>query len=176
MKSVAPCSTVVATALLLVGHAAAQRFFVNGGFETGDFSGWTQFGDTSFSGVSMSFAGETPHEGAYFAYFGPTSPGGIQQMIAGPAGTYHVDFWWACAGGSSSDYMDVTLGGVPVFHQTGATNPTWQEFAADVPVGANPVLQFTFLNSPSYWFLDGMFIPEPSSVLLLALLAACRRR
>lgn len=36
----------------LFGLVANADIIVNGGFETGDFTGWTQTGDGSYSGVS----------------------------------------------------------------------------------------------------------------------------
>ena len=61
--------------------SARANLVTNPGFETGDFTGWTQWGDTSFTGVSSSVP---IHSGNFAAYFGPTSTdGGIDQNIAG---------------------------------------------------------------------------------------------
>lgn len=38
----------------------------NGGFETGDFTGWTLGGNTGYTGVTGSYA----HSGNFGAYFG----------------------------------------------------------------------------------------------------------
>ncbi len=94
---------------------------VNSGFETGDFTGWTQFGDPSFTAVAPSSPGGLPpHSGNFLAYFGPLSDGGIMQTLTAPAGMYSVDFWLAADGGDGGDYINVTLGGVTIYTAPGS--------------------------------------------------------
>src|SRR5262245_60755082 len=84
------------------GFASAQ-VVVNGGFETGDFTGWTQFGNTGFTGVQAGpFGGINPHGGQFHAFFGPVgSTGGISQVVPGTVlgGNYVLDFWLHNFGG-----------------------------------------------------------------------------
>ena len=62
----------------------------NGGFETGTFAGWSQFGDTSNSGISTT----APNSGVYKALFNPMLEGGIEQVLPTvPGTTYDVEFW-----------------------------------------------------------------------------------
>src|ERR1700724_3978569 len=90
---------VLASAAL---SARAQNLVANPGFETGDFTGWTQFGDTSFTAVATSSPlGQPPHSGNFLAYFGPFNTGGIMQTLTAPAGTFNVDFWLAADGGGA---------------------------------------------------------------------------
>ena len=50
---------------------------VNGDFETGDLTGWTNTGDTSFTGVDSSEV----HSGVFALFAGPTtSDGFVDQM------------------------------------------------------------------------------------------------
>src|SRR4051812_34446900 len=79
---------VAACMCLSAGSAFTQNLITNGGFETGDFSGWTQFGDTSFTAVcpagspSEDCSGYTPRTGTWFASFGPiTTIGGVTQIL-----------------------------------------------------------------------------------------------
>jgi hypothetical protein len=132
---------------------------VNGGFETGDFTGWTQFGDTSFTAVDISSPGGTPpHSGSFLAYFGPLTDGGIMQTLTAPAGTYTVDFWLAADGGDGGDFINVTLGGVTIYTAPGSGSFGFTHITGTATVGADPVLEFHFVNVPSFWDLDDVCV------------------
>jgi PEP-CTERM motif-containing protein len=161
---------VVASAAL----TARANLVVNPGFETGSFSSWTQFGDTSFTAVSTSSpTGIPPHSGSFLAYFGPLGDGGIMQTLTGPAGTYSLDFWLAADGGDGGDYIHVYLGGTLVYTAPGSGGFGFTHIVtAPIATGANPVLEFHFTNVPSYWDLDDVnvvAVPEPGTLGLIAL-------
>jgi len=61
--------SVVTLFALLVGASAPARadIVVNGGFETGDFSGWTLNDPSLGTFVSSAFGGYVPNSGQYFA-------------------------------------------------------------------------------------------------------------
>ena len=85
----APLSTFFAATTLAVTGLAHANIVTNGGFENGNFSGWTQFGDVSFTAVDSG--GKVPHTGNFGAYFGPGGEGGIFQTLVTAAGTsYHA--------------------------------------------------------------------------------------
>src|SRR5882724_10870417 len=68
---------------VVAGPGNAVELVTNGSFETGDFTGWTQVGNTGFGGVECPgapFAG--PGDGNCDAFFGPVgSTGGITQTL-----------------------------------------------------------------------------------------------
>ena len=71
----------VTVAQLSFALPASANLVVNGGFETGNFSGWTQTGNTGFGGVECPGAGFV-EEGSCDAFFGPVgSVGGISQTV-----------------------------------------------------------------------------------------------
>ena len=86
---------------------------INGGFETGDFSGWMQFGDTSFTAVETGFDGFVPHGGTYEAHFGPTTGvGGIMQTIPAHAGDQvTIGFWYGVVANATPNSFDCTFDG-----------------------------------------------------------------
>lgn len=76
----------------------AGNLVSNCGFETGDFTGWTQFGDTTFDGVltgdTYVIPNVSPNSGLYMANFGSTTNSGISQSISTTPGTlYDISFY-----------------------------------------------------------------------------------
>lgn len=53
---------------LVAGQARAGNLIVNGGFETGNFSGWTT--TPTSSGSNFFVDSRAPHTGSYDAFFG----------------------------------------------------------------------------------------------------------
>ena len=152
----------------------------NGVFETGDFTGWTQFGDTSFSGVCQTSTcpgNFPPYAGNYAAYFGPVGDtGGIFQDVPTVVGQlYTLTFYLA----------NQPSGGVPNFFEAQFGNADfslsnfpvafgWTEFQlTNVATSTSTLLEFTFRNDPGYWFLDNVGVttgggttPEPGTLVL----------
>ena len=125
----------------------------NGGFETASFTGWTQFGDTGFTGAAGA---ALVHSGSSAAFFGPESgPGGIRQTINAHAGDeVTITFWYAAEGGTNSFsavFDDQTL--VTFTNDTAHTAYTQFTFPV-VCTSDNPSLVFTFTNPPSFDYLD----------------------
>lgn len=160
---------------------------VNGSFETGDFTGWTQVNDTSFSGVSGEFSGVFPTDGAFQAFFGPVDPGGggiIQSIATSPGGVYTLTFDLANLFGGPNAFglfwdgafvsIDFDVPGFP--YTTLTTNL--------IASGASTDLGFIFYHEPSYWLLDNISlttdIPEPESWAMMiagfGLMGAMMRR
>jgi hypothetical protein len=163
----------VAIAALALGAGAAQaatNLVSNGSFETGDFTAWTQFGDTSFTGVvGGCFDIGCPTDGAYEAAFGPVSGfGGITQTLTGGAGEYRVSFDLS----DDSGYGFVAdLGGTDFFTQGAVSSYGVTHFSFLVAAGADPTLTFSFYNPPAYYTLDNVVVtsgvPEPAGWALM---------
>ena len=143
----------------------------NGGFDTGDFSGWTQFGDTTFSGVcsvSTCPGGFSPYAGTYSAYFGPVGDtGGISQDISTVPGTmYTLTFFLANPVGGTPNYFEVDFGvgtTAVAFHLTDSPAFGWTPYSfVYTASGPSTPLVFTFRNDAAYWFLDDGAVTTPS--------------
>ena len=105
---------------LAAASSASAQIVTNGGFETGDFSGWTGVGNNGFQGVA---SGGVEHSGTFGAFFGPVgSVGGISQTIATTAGdTYTFSFWLQDDGGAPSSF-EADWNGASVFSLSNAPN------------------------------------------------------
>lgn len=164
-----------AFAIMVLGNPAnASNLVVNGSFETGDFTGWTQFGDTTSSGVvNGSIGNGSPTDGADLAYFGPVNlPGGIKQSILTGVGTYNVSFDLSNRQGS---VFSVDLGATNLDH-FGAVDLGVTSFSYTVTTSGPETLVFTFFNPPSYYTLDNVSVslntfsaatPLPSTWLMM---------
>jgi hypothetical protein len=159
---------------------ASTAQVLNGGFETGDFTDWTQFGDTTFNGVcgaSTCPLGQVPYDGTYSAFFGPVGDtGGIYQDITTvPGQLYTVSFYLALPEGGTPNFFEVQFG-------TGSLSLTdfpgtfrWGLFQfTEMATSTTTRLTFTFREDPSYWFLDDVSVttggggttPEPGTLVL----------
>lgn len=184
-RSIAGCLAAVALIASVAANAVPHEVS-NGGFETGDFTDWTQFGDTSFSGVD-TFA---PHSGTYAAFFGPVGfPGGIFQTIeTTPGRDYTIDFWLMneadVSGSATPNFFSFNWdGGAAEFTLTDAPASGYTHYSFLLPATSTSTdLRFSFEHGPAFWDLDDVSttVPEPGSLALVTLagglVALARRR
>jgi hypothetical protein len=167
---------VLASLTLLLASAShlSAQLVTNGGFESGTFAGWTQFGDVSFTDVDVL----TPHSGTYSAFFGPLTPGGISQNIATvPGASYTFSYWLQSDQGLGNlpNAFLASWNGIPVANNVNlpAFPYTLQTFTVTANSASTPIL-FQFTNPNSFFDLDDVsvspnsVVPEPASMTLLA--------
>jgi len=176
---------VPALALLLggVGQARAD-FIVNGGFETGNFSGW----NVHTAGVaveSRGYDGLTPHSGNYFAalntVFGPVA---LMRTVHDPSGKNLDLSMYLLNGGGTNNQFEVLWDGlvlcdlknIPI-NRSNLNQYNLLDF--NVTGTGSDTLTILAMNGPGMLALDdvsltssatvavGPFTPEPASLTLL---------
>jgi hypothetical protein len=121
----------------------------NGGFETGNLSGWTS------SGVATGVTTTAPHSGSYSAMLGSTSPtngdSSIAQTFAVGSGQSSLTFWYSvhCPDTVTYDWATATLrdnttaSTTTVLSRTCANTGAWTQVSATVTAGHSYTLTLT---------------------------------
>jgi len=188
----------------MFGMTANADMVVNGGFETGNFSGWTTAGDLTGSGVSsaacpgsgVALTQCTPYSGTYAAFFDQDEVSGSisQPLITTPGDSYTLNYYLEVdpAGyGTSPAAFSVSWDGSTISSET-ETNPiqsTWALHTVfNLVASTNSTeLKFTTRMIPDWFGLDNISVtadqtdtPEPASIAFsafgLLLAAAARKR
>jgi hypothetical protein len=182
-KKAASCGALVA-AMFAVTTAHAN-LVTNGGFETGDFSGWTTAIDGFYDGVDSA----APQAGNFAAFFGNPGISTISQKLAtAPNTTYLLTFWLMVEGDPNGNAAPNSFSfdwngapGAPALVNSGPTG--YKEFQYFLTANsASTELAFNFSDTPAFIDFDSVSVtvPEPTSLALvlgaLGAALATRRR
>jgi len=134
----------------------------NGGFETGDFTGWTASGNTSWTLVDNgSRSGITPHSGNYDAAMGPAgSLGYLSQTLPTTSGTsYLLSFWLNSPDGATPNEALVSWNGITLRDETNLPAFGWTclQFMVSA-TGTSTVLEFGVRDDPSNLGFDDISV------------------
>lgn len=152
--------------------ALASPVIINGDFETGDFTGWTQSGNTGYTFVGQG------SNGTIEAFFGPVgSDGYLSQTFADVIGqNYNLNFDFYAPGNGPSDF-NASIDGSALLSYTGLVPTLNQTYDFGFTGTGSDTVQFGFREDPDFLDLDNVSVtnaqiassvtPEPSSLILL---------
>jgi hypothetical protein len=171
IKSIALASAA-AIAFAFSGSAKAD-LIVNGGFETGDFTGWTISG-----GYPHSIVTNPVNSGTYAAQITgySYSPDYTSQTVTDTLGqTYVLTFSFLQTNYTPNGFT-ADWNSTPVYSETNTTSNTgYKTLSFDVVGTGSDTITFIAYNNPQFTYLDDVSlnpvaaVPEPSTWAMLLL-------
>jgi len=161
----------------LLVQTAAANLVDNGGFETGDFTGWVVFEATEGSKIFVENWGAPwygSHSGSYGAAFGAliTSDDTIRQDIGTTAGQkYTFSFWLKHYVDSVDNDFHASWSGTQLLNMDPAGYFDWTMYTFTVTaLGSTSTIEFSGREPMSYFALDDVNVsqvPLPGTLMLL---------
>jgi hypothetical protein len=148
---------------------AGFELVVNGGFETGDFTGWTA-GPDNF--VALGY-GRDGGFGVKYGSLGVASPL-YQTITTTPGATYTFSFFQQTRGGTPNEFQAYWNGGLILDLIDSPIAPTFTQYAfLEVATKSATEIRFGLRQDPSFSAMDDVSVqlagtvPEPSSLLMV---------
>jgi subtilase family serine protease len=140
---------------------------VNGGFETGDLTGWTLGGSTGNDFVTTN--GSFVHSGSYGLELGQSASLGYlsQTLVTVPGQNYLLSLWLANPGkgkNATPNQFLVQWNGTTLYNQGNIPSISWTNLQFVVTAtGVSTVLQFGFDDTHAYLALDDISVTPISA-------------
>jgi hypothetical protein len=131
----------------------------NGGFETGDLSGWSLSGNTGFTGVGNG----DPHSGTFALDAGPMGSDGFltQNVPTIPGQQYVFSYWLENGGAPSGNDFSASFDGGVVQALVNSSPFGYTQFSYLVTATtASTQIEFAFRNDPDFWHLDDVSVVQ----------------
>lgn len=144
------------------------NLIINPGFETGDFTGWTQSGDTGFTFVNA--ARPVVHSGGYGALLGPSDMGMLEQGFAAPPDAVLAIGFWLRNLATAANFFSASLNGTELLRcrNEAAFDFTGYRFVATGSASGRNTLTFAARHGVSYFALDAVFVVVASAPAAVA--------
>jgi uncharacterized repeat protein (TIGR03803 family) len=140
-------------------QAAFPPSILNGGFETGTFTNWTESGDYYYSGVATGT--KYAHAGKYGAALETGGAMGfLSQTLSTTLGAdYLISFWLDSPSSTTPNEFQVSWNGNTLFDETNLGAIGWTNIQLTATAtAANTTLQFGYLNGYFYFGLDDISV------------------
>lgn len=136
---------------------AVPNLITNCRFDTGDFTGWTVGGDTSFTSVQPGCG----HSGNFCAFLGPVSYNGtLTQCFTATAPTCSLSFWMSNSGNPSHFGVEWNAAHkMEIFNIPNTPYLQWSQ--SGLPGGGPVCLTFEYYNVPSFLDLTDITVQCP---------------
>lgn len=161
---------------------AGPNLIVNGGFETGDFTGWTP-NAVSFPMYPVTSPVEEGNYAVQIAGYSIENfpalggPATLTQVVTdAPSQSYELSFWIYQQNMGPITFFDVTWDGSTVVSMSYPASDSgdipYVNFTVNVLGTGSDTLQFISANDPGYTYLDNVSltaVPEPSTWAMMIL-------
>ena len=167
---------LAALAILLAASTTVGATMVaNGGFELGDFTGWTQSGNTGIAPPGYTqvtgYSGDV-HTGGFAAKMGPEGSEGSlsQDLVTTPGQWYSVSFWLK-NDGAPNNIFNVYWSGSPIFNGINLPSAPYTQYSyLEQATSSTTTIGFSFRNDPGFFCLDDISVspvPLPGTLMLM---------
>lgn len=175
MRAAIRSSVLLASLSVATVLSAHANLLTNGGFETGDFTGWNTSNLNATGVEGCGFDGYTCHSGNFFAALGNVGSQGIimSNAFSDTAGTQYTFSFWLASNGTSNNFA-ATIDGATVFGPSFIPAQPYTLYSFTFTGTGSDTIGFSERDDPSYIALDDVsvdpssVVPEPSSLLLMA--------